>query len=246
FLPIKAFKTYDMLIIVFQYTIETSICNVYGCLYTGEDVILPCSIKPNTSAVNMRVEWFRLDFQDSIQNQYFRGRTALFQEELQNGNALLKLSSVQVSDEGVYKCLLSPTPGMMTSLFVLMLEVRRLITKPRNCVFYSKKLTQKRGKTCSLRNVLSDLQYWNPKPELQWLDSKGENLTSDTEETHKDAKCYNVKHRITVHNSETKYHCRVKRRHHMLQMDIVVSSKYDLGSLSFSIFFSKVIGNVFF
>ncbi|XP_016121765.1 myelin-oligodendrocyte glycoprotein-like, partial [Sinocyclocheilus grahami] len=62
---------------------------------TGEDVILPCSIKPNTSAVNMRVEWFRLDLQDSIvylyengenkvttQNQYFRGRTALFQEEL--------------------------------------------------------------------------------------------------------------------------------------------------------------------
>ncbi len=84
---------------------------------TGEDVILPCSIKPNTSAVNMRVEWFRLDLQDSIvylyehrenkitkQNQYFRERAALFQEELQNGNASLKLSSVRVSDEGVYKC----------------------------------------------------------------------------------------------------------------------------------------------
>lgn len=85
--------------------------------FPGEDVILPCSIKPNTSAVNMRVEWFRLDLQDSTvylyensenkimtQDQYFRGRTALFQEELQNGNASLKLSSVQVSDEGVYKC----------------------------------------------------------------------------------------------------------------------------------------------
>ncbi|KAL0189274.1 hypothetical protein M9458_016373, partial [Cirrhinus mrigala] len=85
--------------------------------FTGEDVILPCSVKPNSSIVNMRVEWFRLDLQDSVvylyenrenkitkQNQYFRGRTALFPEELQNGNASLKVSSVRVSDDGVYKC----------------------------------------------------------------------------------------------------------------------------------------------
>lgn len=82
----------------------------------GEDVILPCYIKPNTSAVDMTVEWFRLD-QDEIVHLYknrenritehsqsYKGRTALFQDELQNGNASLKRSTVQVSDEGVYKC----------------------------------------------------------------------------------------------------------------------------------------------
>ncbi len=73
--------------------------------------------------------------------------------------------------------------------------------------------------------LLCECEGWNPKPELQWLDSRGENLTSDTEETHKDAKGYNVKHRITVHGSETKYHCRVKLRHHMVQTDIIISSK---------------------
>lgn len=83
---------------------------------TGEDVILPCYIIPNTSAVDMKVEWFRLD-KDEIVHLYvnrenritehsesYRGRTALFQDLLQNGNASLKLSTVQVSDEGVYKC----------------------------------------------------------------------------------------------------------------------------------------------
>lgn len=74
--------------------------------------------------------------------------------------------------------------------------------------------------------LLCECKGWNPEPELLWLDSEGDVLISDTTETHKDAKGFSVKHRITVHNSETKYHCRVKLRHHMLQTDISVSSKY--------------------
>ncbi|KAA0706192.1 CD276 antigen -like protein [Triplophysa tibetana] len=84
---------------------------------SGEDVILPCSIKPNISAVNMRVEWFRPDLKGSIvhlyedhkdintdQLQSYRGRTQVFKEELEKGNTSLKLSRVQISDEGLYKC----------------------------------------------------------------------------------------------------------------------------------------------
>ncbi|XP_053537921.1 myelin-oligodendrocyte glycoprotein isoform X1 [Ictalurus punctatus] len=84
----------------------------------GEDLVLPCFIKPNTSAVHMRVEWFRLDLEDSLVHLYkdhedrdekqaesYRGRTSLFKQELQKGNASLKLSALRVSDEGEYKCL---------------------------------------------------------------------------------------------------------------------------------------------
>ncbi|XP_059417141.1 uncharacterized protein LOC132152375 isoform X3 [Carassius carassius] len=84
----------------------------------GEDVILPCSVKLGISVVDMRVEWFRSDLNDSElvhlyedhddrntnQSQSYRGRTKLNHEELQRGNASLKLSSVQISDEGRYKC----------------------------------------------------------------------------------------------------------------------------------------------
>ncbi|GAA6092157.1 butyrophilin subfamily 1 member A1-like [Tachysurus ichikawai] len=85
---------------------------------TGEDLVLPCFIKPTTSAVNMTVEWFKLYVKDSLvhlyknhgdrnedQVQSYRGRTALFKEELQKGNASLKLSDLRVSDEGFYKYL---------------------------------------------------------------------------------------------------------------------------------------------
>ncbi len=83
----------------------------------GEDVILPCSVKPNISVVDMRVEWFRFDLRDTLvhlyddhvdentnQIQSYRGRTELNHQELQRGDASLKLSSVRVSDEGLYKC----------------------------------------------------------------------------------------------------------------------------------------------
>ncbi|KAL7846200.1 hypothetical protein AOLI_G00243920 [Acnodon oligacanthus] len=87
----------------------------------GEDLVLPCSIKPSVSAEDMTVEWIRLhlhsDTASTLVHQYkgyedrndkqmgtYRGRTALFKEELKKGNASLKLSSVQPSDEGVYQC----------------------------------------------------------------------------------------------------------------------------------------------
>ncbi|XP_066530733.1 uncharacterized protein [Hoplias malabaricus] len=85
----------------------------------GEDLVLPCSLDPRDSALDMRVKWSRLeltqsdtlvhlyeDFKDRNNGQMesYRGRTALFKEELRNGNTSLKLSSVRASDEGVYQC----------------------------------------------------------------------------------------------------------------------------------------------
>ncbi|KAI5611392.1 butyrophilin-like protein 10, partial [Silurus asotus] len=86
----------------------------------GEDLVLPCFIKSNTSVVDMRVEWFKLNVEDSLVHLYkdhedrnedqapsYRKRTSLFKEELQKGNASLKLSALRVSDEGKYKCFIA-------------------------------------------------------------------------------------------------------------------------------------------
>lgn len=88
----------------------------------GDDIILPCYIKPNISAEDMRVDWFRINlpdpqsnirvhlYQDGIDKYHdqvlsYRGRTSLFKEELKKGNTSLKLTRVQGTDDGRYKCL---------------------------------------------------------------------------------------------------------------------------------------------
>uniref|UniRef100_A0A8C9R8K4 Ig-like domain-containing protein n=1 Tax=Scleropages formosus TaxID=113540 RepID=A0A8C9R8K4_SCLFO len=83
----------------------------------GEDVVLPCYLKPNISAVDLHVEWFRVqtnnplvhfyrDHEDRNEKQIpsYRGRTSLFPEELMKGNTSLKIKNVRGSDNGEYKC----------------------------------------------------------------------------------------------------------------------------------------------
>ncbi|CAB1345682.1 unnamed protein product, partial [Coregonus sp. 'balchen'] len=91
----------------------------------GDDVILPCSLKPSVNAEDMVVKWTRshlktenvhlyLDERDSNEEQFlsYKGRTSMFYEELKNGNVSLKLTRVTLSDSGSYKCFI---PSLTTS-----------------------------------------------------------------------------------------------------------------------------------
>ncbi|KAL6480993.1 hypothetical protein MHYP_G00090730 [Metynnis hypsauchen] len=84
-----------------------------------EELVLPCSLQPNISAEGMTVEWIRTDVTETDklvhlyedrkdrnddQMESYRGRTALFKEELKKGNTSLKLSAIRPSDEGAYQC----------------------------------------------------------------------------------------------------------------------------------------------
>ncbi|XP_073712797.1 butyrophilin subfamily 3 member A3-like, partial [Misgurnus anguillicaudatus] len=66
---------------------------------------------------------------------------------------------------------------------------------------------------------------WYPEPELVWLDSEGVTLTSETTDKQRETDGFRVKHMITVYNRDSKYHCRVKLRHHMMETEIITSSK---------------------
>ncbi len=82
----------------------------------SEDVILQCHLEPPLDATDMTVEWSHEGhnytvhlYQDrkdnpAEQREDFEGRTSLFPEGLTKGNLSLKLSSVQLSDTGRYRC----------------------------------------------------------------------------------------------------------------------------------------------
>ncbi|XP_016115675.1 butyrophilin subfamily 1 member A1-like [Sinocyclocheilus grahami] len=193
----------------------------------GEDVILPCSVKPNISVVDMRVEWFRSDLKDSVvhlyednedrntnQSQSYRGRTKLNHQELQTGNASLKLSSVQVSDEGIYKCLIQSKSRSVDA--TVMVRVEAVAGSPPV-------ITVDGFDDSGGLRLQCESEGWYPEPDLEWLNSEGVSLSSETTETHRNADRFSVKHTITIHHSD-KIHCRVRLRHHMLDTQIITSS----------------------
>ncbi|MCI4377201.1 hypothetical protein PGIGA_G00201010 [Pangasianodon gigas] len=196
----------------------------------GEDLVLPCFIRPNTSAVDMTVEWFRLYVDDSLvhlykdhedrnekQAQSYRGRTSVFKEELQKGNASLKLSAVQVSDEGEYKCLVDDKSWSDDITVHITVEV--LGSHPV--------ITMESYDNSGGINLLCESRGWNPEPEVLWLDREGATLPAEDTQTHRDTEGFSVKRRITVYDysDSNRFYCRLQQKHHMMETEIIINSK---------------------
>ncbi|XP_072544118.1 butyrophilin subfamily 1 member A1-like [Salminus brasiliensis] len=207
----------------------------------GKDLILPCSIQPGTSAVDMTVEWFRLDVVDTLvhlyenhkdmsdgQAQSYRGRTALFREELQKGNASLRLSDVRVSDEGRYKCFIKDKSWYDDITVHVTVDV--LGTQPV--------ITMEGYDNSGGISLVCESGGWNPEPKVLWLDREGVTLTAEATETHRDTEGFRVKRHITVYNSDSdSFYCRLLQRHHMRETVIIISDKV------FHVLKSAVISN---
>ncbi|KAF4116573.1 hypothetical protein G5714_004062 [Onychostoma macrolepis] len=195
----------------------------------GEDVILPCSVKPSISVVDMRVEWFRLDLRDSLvhlyddhvdkntdQIQSYRGRTELIHQELQRGDASLKLSSVRVSDEGLYKCFIQSRSWYDDATVNVSVEAGG-----RPPVITVDGFDHSGG-----LHLQCESGGWNPEPDLEWLNSEGVRLSSETTEKHRNTDGFSVKHTVTVYERVSKIHCRFRLKHHMLETLIITTSNY--------------------
>ncbi|XP_030635139.1 butyrophilin subfamily 1 member A1-like [Chanos chanos] len=194
----------------------------------GEDLILPCSLKPNISAVDMTVEWFKLHTSDLLlhlyeggaesknQIQSYRGRTSLFKEELQKGNASLKLSRVKTTDEGEYKCVVRSENWIDDIAFSV--SVAAVGTYPV--------ISMEGYSTDGGLHLLCEIKGWNPEPEVLWLNSDGKLLPAEDTETLRDTESFHVKKRVTVQDSDTnRFYCRVILRDHMKETGIVISSQ---------------------
>ncbi|XP_058250066.1 butyrophilin subfamily 1 member A1-like isoform X2 [Hemibagrus wyckioides] len=196
----------------------------------GEDLVLPCYIKPNTSTVDMTVEWLRpeegpllvhlyRDHKDRNegQAQSYRGRTSLFKEELQKGNASLKLSALQVSDEGKYRCLIENKSWYDDIILHVIVEV--LGSHP---VIRMESYDNSGG-----INLVCESRGWKPEPKVLWLDREGVTLPAEDIQIHKDSEGFSVKSHITVYDSSdsNRFYCRLQQKHHMMQTDIIINSK---------------------
>ncbi|XP_030632619.1 butyrophilin subfamily 3 member A2-like [Chanos chanos] len=162
----------------------------------GEDLVLPCSLKPAISAVDMTVEWSRLHGSDTLvhlytdhedrnekQIQSYRGRTALFKEKLQKGNTSLKLSRVRVFDEGQYKCFIH-NKNWQDDVTVEV-RVEAVGTEPV--------ITVTGCDDSGRRSLSCESTGWHPEPVVFWLNSEGKGLPAEDTETVRDTEFFSVK-----------------------------------------------------
>uniref|UniRef100_A0A3Q1J614 Ig-like domain-containing protein n=1 Tax=Anabas testudineus TaxID=64144 RepID=A0A3Q1J614_ANATE len=137
--------------------------------YTGvscvfkENCILPCSFKTGDDVV---IHWIHQD-QLTSQGHRFEGRTSLFKDQIAKGNASLRLTGVQVQDQGRYSCYTSTIPSNKDSFIDLKVDGK--YTKHKQI----QKQNVENSITCSSEGIY-------PEPELTWSTNPPSNMSFNT------------------------------------------------------------------
>ncbi|KAG8014805.1 Butyrophilin subfamily 1 member A1 [Nibea albiflora] len=177
----------------------------------GDDVILPCHLEPAIDVRSETVLWTRTDLHPKYihvhkdgrpvylsQNPSFKNRTALFVDELKNGNVSMKISKVKISDAGKYFCILRSMmkdASIQLTVGVVSTPVVEFVSNQSREV-----VLQCEAKGCY------------PEPELFWLDAEGNLLSAGPPETVRGPDdLYTVSRRLTVEKSDS-FTCRVQQK----------------------------------
>ncbi|XP_054482989.1 uncharacterized protein LOC129115721 [Anoplopoma fimbria] len=181
----------------------------------GEDVVLPCQLEPPADAFSMTMEWGRPDLDPrfvhvwhdgqellSDKNDAYKGRTSLSISKLKRGDISLKLSTVKISDNGMYKCYI---PKLSKEYFVELLV--GAASSPAISLAGLHKASSGVVLDCESRG-------WYPEPEVLWLDAEGNLLSAGPTETVRGPDdLYTVSSRVTVEKRHSNsFTCRVQQK----------------------------------
>ncbi|XP_038587672.1 butyrophilin subfamily 3 member A2-like isoform X2 [Micropterus salmoides] len=181
----------------------------------GDDIILPCHLKPAEDASGLTLEWTRPDLNPRFvhvwrsgqelvgkKHQSFEGRTSLFIDELKFGNILLKLSKLKLKDEGTYRCF-SPAQGLQSFVQLIVGAVSSPVITLAGIV-----------KATSGVVLQCESAGWYPEPEVFWLDGEGNLLSAGPTETVRGPDdLYTVSSRVTVEKRHSNsFTCRVQQK----------------------------------
>ncbi|KAF7710759.1 CD276 antigen-like [Silurus meridionalis] len=167
---------------VFSYTeFEISVPTGVQMGVYGESVVLPCTFPVGSSwdAGNSVITWQRhlevvhsfyySQDQPQYQSPRYTNRTSLFHQELQKGNASLRLDHTTLEDAGEYTCSISTQLGSQRKSFRL--KVAAFYPEPRLHIFMLND-----GHV----EVLMTTEGGYPSPALQWLMGNASDVTNST------------------------------------------------------------------
>uniref|UniRef100_A0A669DVA9 Butyrophilin subfamily 3 member A2 n=1 Tax=Oreochromis niloticus TaxID=8128 RepID=A0A669DVA9_ORENI len=178
----------------------------------GDDIILPCHLEPAVDVVDLTVDWSRNDLKPrsvyvrregvellTEQNPLYTGRTSLSVNKLQCGDVSLKLSTVQLSDAGTYKCLV-PKFNAETVVTLAVGSVSSPVIE--------------------LTNVKNEMVLecksngWYPEPQMLWVDSEGKPVSVEpTKNVRGSDGLYTVSSKVTVEKGQSySFTCKVQQK----------------------------------
>ncbi|XP_036969062.1 butyrophilin subfamily 3 member A2-like [Acanthopagrus latus] len=182
----------------------------------GDDVILPCQLQPAVTVSSEMLLWTRPGLDPKyihvhkdgrpmlmVQNRSYYNRTAVFVDQLMNGNVSLKLFRVKLSDAGRYTCIID-SKQMEASV---QLTVGAASTPVVNVAGTDRV----RGEVV----LQCKSAGWYPEPEVFWLDGEGNLLSAGPTETVRGPDdLYTVSSRVTVEKRHSNsFTCRVQQNH---------------------------------
>ncbi|XP_068611912.1 butyrophilin subfamily 1 member A1-like isoform X2 [Brachionichthys hirsutus] len=178
--------------------------------FAGGTVILPCSFDITPDDDFPTVEWSKEGLEPNVVFLYrdgcethemkhpsYRYRTSFITTELKKGNISLRISDVQLSDAGTYRCLKLPPNGPRSISIVELVVVA--VTEPRLSA-----VSEERGAT----TVLCEAVCWLPEPEITFLDEQGKQISSDEPRNQREASgCYSVSRTATPRDGARRVTC---------------------------------------
>ncbi|XP_050924364.1 immunoglobulin superfamily member 10 isoform X4 [Lates calcarifer] len=169
-----------------------------SCVFM-ESCILPCSFQSGADPVIHWIQetagnpyvhsYYSNQDQLGLQDQYFRGRTSLFKDQISRGNASLQLTGVEVQDEDIYKCHTSTNRGSEDSLINLRVDAP-----------VSKVNMEQVG-----NRIICSSEGIYPEPDLTWSTRPPSNLNlqNQTSIQQTEQQLYNISSSLILSDSET-------------------------------------------
>nr|KAF6324839.1 hypothetical protein mMyoMyo1_008295 [Myotis myotis] len=148
----------------------------------GGEAELPCFLSPPQNVKNMEIRWTRSlpsqvvhlyeDGRDKPEEAMveYLGRTELVKNVMPKGIVILKILSVQPSDNGPYCCAFKN--GSFYNDTVIELKVAALGLHPQ----FHVEVTESRQ-----MQVVCKSEGWFPQPKVQWMDSEGREIPAESE-----------------------------------------------------------------
>ncbi|KAM7086213.1 butyrophilin subfamily 1 member A1-like [Molossus nigricans] len=147
----------------------------------GDEAKLYCFLLPPQNVKNMKISWTRSlpsqvvhlyedgrDKPEEAMDEYFR-RTVLVTDDMDKGVVILRIFNVQHSDGGQYRCAFQH--GSFYGDAVIELNMAVLGSNPH----FHVQVTDS-----GITEVVCKSEGWFPQPQVQWLDSEGEEIPAES------------------------------------------------------------------